>query len=171
MTQERRACARHARGTVTACSLRVRWRGGALIGGLVTADWRQGAAGELTGATGRVPGMAVGAELTRAAERHGGGGGCFGRQRSTAVRQLRWAAAMEACPFNIDAEEEGESGLKWGQQWRMGGSHREAAEAVALGWEPERRGGLRWWEPVRRARRRWRRRGAQARARAWNGAE
>jgi hypothetical protein len=28
---------------------------------------------------------------------------------------------------------EGEGGLKWGQRWQMGGSHREAAEAVALG--------------------------------------
>jgi hypothetical protein len=36
---------------------------------------------------------------------------------------------------------EGEGGLKWGQRWRMGGSHRQAAEAVALGREPERRGG------------------------------
>jgi hypothetical protein len=39
---------------------------------------------------------------------------------------------------------EGEGGLKWGQQWWMRGSHREAAEAVALGREPERRGGLQW---------------------------
>jgi hypothetical protein len=39
----------------------------------------------------------------------------------------------------------------------MGGSHREAAEAVALGREPERRRGLRWWEPVRQTRRQWRR--------------
>jgi hypothetical protein len=50
----------------------------------------------------------------------------------------------------------------------MGGSHREAAEVVALGQEPKRRD-LRWWEPARWVRRWWRRRGAQAQARAWNG--
>jgi hypothetical protein len=33
----------------------------------------------------------------------------------------------------------GEDDLKLGQRWRMGGSHRAAAEAVALGREPERR--------------------------------
>jgi hypothetical protein len=30
---------------------------------------------------------------------------------------------------------EGEDGLNWGQQWQMGGSRREATEAVALGRE------------------------------------
>jgi hypothetical protein len=37
---------------------------------------------------------------------------------------------------------EGEGGLNWRQRWRMGGSHHEAAEVVALGREPERRRGL-----------------------------
>jgi hypothetical protein len=36
---------------------------------------------------------------------------------------------------------EGEGVLKWGQRWRMEGSHREAAEVVALGRELERRRG------------------------------
>jgi hypothetical protein len=36
---------------------------------------------------------------------------------------------------------EGEDDLKWGQPWRMEGSHREAAEVVTLEREPERRGG------------------------------
>jgi hypothetical protein len=58
---------------------------------------------------------------------------------------------------------EGEGGLNWGQWWWMGGSHCEAAEAVALGREPERRRGLRWQELARRAHRRCRRVGAQAR--------
>jgi hypothetical protein len=39
----------------------------------------------------------------------------------------------------------------------MGGSRREATEAVALGRESERRRGLRWREPTRQTRRRWRR--------------
>jgi hypothetical protein len=52
-----------------------------------------------------------------------------------------------------------------------GRSHREAAESVATGWEPERRRDPRWQEPVRWTRRWWRRRGAGARARAWNGTE
>jgi hypothetical protein len=39
----------------------------------------------------------------------------------------------------------------------MGGSHREAAKAVVLGREPERRRGLWWREPVRWTLRRWRR--------------
>jgi hypothetical protein len=34
---------------------------------------------------------------------------------------------------------EGEGGLNWGQRWRMGVPHCEAAEVVALRWEPERR--------------------------------
>jgi hypothetical protein len=42
-------------------------------------------------------------------------------------------------------KKEGESGLKWGQQWQMGGSHHEVVEAVALGRELERRRGLRRW--------------------------
>jgi hypothetical protein len=29
-------------------------------------------------------------------------------------------------------KKEGEGSLKWGQRWRMEGSHRETAEAVAL---------------------------------------
>jgi hypothetical protein len=37
---------------------------------------------------------------------------------------------------------EGEGRLKWGQQWRMGGSYREAAEVMSLGWEPKRREGV-----------------------------
>jgi hypothetical protein len=65
---------------------------------------------------------------------------------------------------------EGEGGLKWGQRWQMGGSHCEAAEAVALGRGPERRRGVRWQELVRQARRRWRRGGGDW-ARAQNGAE
>jgi hypothetical protein len=52
---------------------------------------------------------------------------------------------------------EGESSLNWGQWWQMGGSHREIAEAVALGRELERRRGLRWWDPARRTHRWWRR--------------
>jgi hypothetical protein len=54
-------------------------------------------------------------------------------------------------------KKKGEGGLNWGQRWRMGGSHREAAEAVALGRKPERRRGLRWREPTRWTHRRWRR--------------
>jgi hypothetical protein len=67
---------------------------------------------------------------------------------------------------------EGEGGIKWGQQWRMEGSHHEAVEAVALGQEPERRRGLRRWEPMRRMHRRWRRGGGGgAQARSQNGVE
>jgi hypothetical protein len=62
---------------------------------------------------------------------------------------------------------EGEGSLNWGQRWWMGGSHREAAEAVVLRLEPERRRGLRWREPARWMRRQWRREGgARARARS-----
>jgi hypothetical protein len=50
-----------------------------------------------------------------------------------------------------------EGGLNWGQQWQMVGSHHEAAEVLAFGWEPKRRRGLRRREPVRRTYRRWRR--------------
>jgi hypothetical protein len=39
----------------------------------------------------------------------------------------------------------------------MVGSHHEAAEVLAFGWEPKRRRGLRRREPVRRTHRRWRR--------------
>jgi hypothetical protein len=49
-----------ARGAVTARSSCVRWRSGALTGGSVVAGRRQGATGELTGATGRASGKAVG---------------------------------------------------------------------------------------------------------------
>jgi hypothetical protein len=38
-------------------------------------------------------------------------------------------------------KKEGEGGLKWGQRWRMEGSHREAAEVVVHGRKPERRRG------------------------------
>jgi hypothetical protein len=58
---------------------------------------------------------------------------------------------------------EGEGGLKCGQRWWMGGSHCEAAEAVALVREPERRRGLRRWEPVRRTHMRWSRWGMELR--------
>jgi hypothetical protein len=48
---------------------------------------------------------------------------------------------------------EGVGGLKWGEWWWMGGSHREAVETVALGREPERRRGLRSRVSARRTRR------------------
>jgi hypothetical protein len=49
-----------ARAAVTTCSSRMRRHGGTLNGSSVVVGWRQGAVGELTGATGRVPGNAVG---------------------------------------------------------------------------------------------------------------
>jgi hypothetical protein len=57
----------------------------------VAAGQWQGASSELTGGTGRAPGKVVGggAHLR-------GGGGCFGRQRSSMGRDLQWPAAMEA---------------------------------------------------------------------------
>jgi hypothetical protein len=56
---------------------------------------------------------------------------------------------------------EGEGGLNWGQRWQMGGSDCEAAEAVALRQELERRRGLWWQEPTRRTCSRWRRVGEE----------
>jgi hypothetical protein len=44
----------------------------------------------------------------------------------------------------------------------MGGSHREAAEAVVLGREPERTRGLRWRESARQKHRQWRRGGSSS---------
>jgi hypothetical protein len=44
---------------------------------------------------------------------------------------------------------EGEGGLNWGQWWLMGGSHRDAAEAMALRRNLAWRGGLQWRELVR----------------------
>jgi hypothetical protein len=90
------ARAGRARGAVTVRSSHLQRYCGALTGGSVVAGQRQGAAGELTGATERAPGKAVGVELTRAVTRHRGGGGCFGRRRSSAGRELRWPVAMEA---------------------------------------------------------------------------
>jgi hypothetical protein len=43
-------------------------------------------------------------------------------------------------PIVSARKREGESGLKWGQRWYMGGSHREEAEAVVLRRGLERRG-------------------------------
>jgi hypothetical protein len=59
------------------------------------------------------------------------------RRRGSSGGRWRWrhGLAMSA------RKEEGEGGLKWGQRWRMEGSHREAVEAVALGRKPERRRG------------------------------
>jgi hypothetical protein len=54
------ACAGRAHGAVIACSLLTQRHGGALTDGSVAASWRQGAAGELTGATGRASGKAIG---------------------------------------------------------------------------------------------------------------
>jgi hypothetical protein len=107
----------------------------------VVAGRRQGATSELARAIGRTPGKAVGVELTRAAVRCGRDGGCFGRRRSSAGwgssgGRWRWRHG----PIVSARKREGESGLKWGQRWYMGGSHREEAEAVALRRGPERRG-------------------------------
>jgi hypothetical protein len=44
-------------------------------------------------------------ELTRAATRHGGGGGCFCRRPSSAGRELQWLVAMEAQPYSVGAVE------------------------------------------------------------------
>jgi hypothetical protein len=49
--------------------------------------------------------------------------------------QWRWRRG----PVVLVRKREGEDGLNWGQRWRMGGSHREAAEPVAL--RRNRRGG------------------------------
>jgi hypothetical protein len=54
------ACVGRARGTVTTRSSRTRRLGGALNCGSVAAGRRQGATGELMGATGRAPGKAIG---------------------------------------------------------------------------------------------------------------
>jgi hypothetical protein len=65
------------------------------------------------------------------------GGGVHRRGRSSGGR-WRWRHG----PVVPVWKKEGESGLKWGQRWRMEGSHHEAAKAVALGWKLERRGSL-----------------------------
>jgi hypothetical protein len=112
----------------------------------VVAGRRQGAAGELAGSTRMVPGKAVGVELTRAVSRRRGGGGCFGggvhRRGGSSGGRWRWRHD----PAMSVQKRKGEGGLKWGQQWRMGGSHRKAAEAVVLRREPKRRRGspARW---------------------------
>jgi hypothetical protein len=49
---------------------------------------------------------------------------------------------------NVRAASIGDNGGGWG-------SHRETAEAVALGRESERRRGLRWWELARQTHGRW----------------
>jgi hypothetical protein len=70
-----------------------------------------------------------------------GGRGCFGggvhRRGGSSGGWWRWRHD----PAMSVRKREGEGGLKWGQRWQMGGSHREATEAVALGREPERRRG------------------------------
>jgi hypothetical protein len=45
-------------------------------------------------------------ELTRAATRHRGGGGCFGQRCSSVGRELHWAVAIEARPCSVGAKEE-----------------------------------------------------------------
>jgi hypothetical protein len=57
-TRARRACA----GVVTTHRLRVGRRGGVLADGSAMARQRQGVAGDLKGATGKVPGKEEGAE-------------------------------------------------------------------------------------------------------------
>jgi hypothetical protein len=79
-------------------------RDGTLVGLLVVAGQRQGAAGELAGATGRASSKAVGVELTRAAARRAGCGGCFGWRCSSAGRELWWPVVMEARAYSVDAE-------------------------------------------------------------------
>jgi hypothetical protein len=55
----------------------------------VETDWRQGAVGELTGSTERALGKAVKGEAHPSGGAVSRRGGCFGRWRSTAARQLR----------------------------------------------------------------------------------
>jgi hypothetical protein len=75
-------CAGRTRGTVTTRSSRARRLGGVLNCGLVAAVRRQGAAGELVGATGRAPGKAI-----------GGGAHSSGGAMERQWRML-WAAAF-----------------------------------------------------------------------------
>jgi hypothetical protein len=67
------------------------------------------------------------------------------RRVGSSVGRRRWRHN----PEKLVRKREGEGCLKWGQRWRIEGSHREATEAVALGREPERRRDLRWREPAR----------------------
>jgi hypothetical protein len=89
MAREQIACVERARSAATACTSRTRWRSGALTGGSVVAGRRQGDTGELAGPQGGRRARLSGVELTRAAARRRGGGGCFGRQRSSTGRELR----------------------------------------------------------------------------------
>jgi hypothetical protein len=73
-----------APGALTARSPRV----DALAGGSVVAGRRQGAAGELVGATGRPSGKEGLAGLTEDGGRLRGGANGFGRRRSPAVGEL-----------------------------------------------------------------------------------
>jgi hypothetical protein len=83
-----------ARGVV-ACSSAAHWwlAGGK---GLPVSSW---------GPQGQCWARWSGVELTRAVTRLGGGGGCFGRRRSSTGRELRWPIVMEARPYSVGAEE------------------------------------------------------------------
>jgi hypothetical protein len=97
----------------------------------VVAGRRQGAAGELTGATRRAPARRSWAELTRMTMRRGGSGeisdnGVHWWGESSGGR-WRWRHDSAVSV----RKRKGEEVLNRGQQWQMGGSHREAV--VALG--------------------------------------
>jgi hypothetical protein len=71
----------------------------------VAAGQRQGAAGELTGATGSAPGKAVGGGAHSSGGARSGGGGCLRQRHSLAGRELWWPMEMEARPYSVGAEE------------------------------------------------------------------
>jgi hypothetical protein len=131
-------------------------RSGALIGGSLATWCTPGAPVGPRGGVGqgvwgrRSPERRCGVEAVEKPQDSG-----VRRQGESSGGRWRWRRS----PAVSVRKREGEGVLNWGQWWRMGGSHRDVVEAMALGWEPERRRGLRRQEPTRRTRRRWRRGG------------
>jgi hypothetical protein len=81
------------------CNARAGRRGGALIGGLAMARWRQDVVGYLEGATGRVPGK----EERAAAHRNGGSTVRRRRRRGSVVTPVvidegGWVLQLEGDP-------------------------------------------------------------------------
>jgi hypothetical protein len=93
MAQSPRAV--HALDGLVARSTVARWR---LAGGKVlpVSSW---------GPQGGHRARRSGVELTRAVVLWRGGGGCFGRRRSSVGRELQWSTVMEARPCSLGVEQ------------------------------------------------------------------
>jgi hypothetical protein len=114
--------------------------GGTLTDGPVAASRRQGVPREHQWGPGMAPGKAIGGGS------HPNGDAAWRRWRSLRTTAFvggessggRWQ--WSHIPAVAVRKREGEGGHNWGQWRRMGGSHREAAEAVVLGRNLARKG-------------------------------